>query len=342
MTISILIPCYNEEQSIKQCIQGCLSQTRRPDQIIVVDDGSTDRTPEILAEFGHAITVIRVPHNTGNKSKAQEYGLQFVRDEVFVTTDADTFLDQHFVAEVERSFQNQEVSAMAGYIRSIKYNWLTACRELDYLVNQNIYKLAQSYIGSIFVIAGCAAAFRTAVFKQHVSFEHDTVTEDLDFTYKFHKKGLQIQYNNKAIVYTQDPADLHSYINQMRRWYGGGWQNLLKHFGVLKTHPGHRIVLTVSYIEGLVFAALLYALPFLNLQVFGYLLLTHFIFSIVYAMAGALKSQRWDLLWYAPCYTLMLFVNAWVFLERFFVEIIQRQRHLTWFKPARRSFSPHA
>lgn len=336
MTISVLIPCYNEEKSIRRCVEACLAQTRKPDQIVVVDDGSTDRTPEILAEFGHAITVVRIPENTGSKSRAQEIGLQIIRDSVFVTTDADSYLDPEFVAQVELDFSDPGVAAMAGYIKSTKHNWLTACRELDYIVNQNIYKLAQSYIGALFVIAGCAAAFRTKVFQKSVSFEHDTLTEDLDFTYKFHKQGLKIHYNNKAIVHTQDPSDMHSYINQMRRWYGGGWQNLQKHWAVLKSHPGHRAVLALSYTEGLIFSSLLLLLPFIDLRVFGFLVLTHFGFSLLYALFGALREKRYDLVLFAPAYTLMLAVNAWIFLERFFAVIIQRDRSMFWFKPVRR------
>lgn len=70
MKISILIPAHNEEKSIKKCLESCLNQTRMPDEIVVVNDGSTDKTAEILAGFGDKIKVVYVPKATGNKSFA--------------------------------------------------------------------------------------------------------------------------------------------------------------------------------------------------------------------------------------------------------------------------------
>jgi len=93
MKLSLLVPCFNEEKSIEACIQSCLLQIRKFDEIVFVDDCSTDGTPDILAAhatLGHIITK-RTESNTGNKSTAQEFGLRFVTGDVVVTTDADTF-----------------------------------------------------------------------------------------------------------------------------------------------------------------------------------------------------------------------------------------------------------
>ncbi len=72
MKITILIPCHNEEKSIKSTINSCLNQSRTPDEILVVNDGSTDRTGDILASFGNKIKVVNIARATGNKSYAQE------------------------------------------------------------------------------------------------------------------------------------------------------------------------------------------------------------------------------------------------------------------------------
>jgi len=222
--ISVLIPCRNEERSIKATVESCLNQSRKPDQIVVVNDGSTDRTADILALFGDKIQVVTIKKATGNKSYAQEYGLKFVTSDVFVTTDGDTMLDKDFIKYIEEDFQDESIISVAGYVRSMKYNWLTACRAFEYAVGQNLHKLAQSNINFLFVIPGAAGGFRTSDFRKHISFDHDTLTEDLDFTYRLHKKSLNILYDRRAIVFTQDPTTLKAYLNQMRRWFGGGWQ----------------------------------------------------------------------------------------------------------------------
>ena len=182
MKISILIPCHNEEKSIRKCVESCLNQTHTADQILVVNDGSTNRSGEILASFGSKIEVLTVSVATGNKSYAQQLGLTRIDGDVFIATDGDTVLDSDFVKRAAENFKDDKLTAVSGYVRSIKYNWLTACRELDYVIGQNLHKLAQSYINFILVIPGCAGAFRTRVFKEFITFDHDTLTEDMDFT----------------------------------------------------------------------------------------------------------------------------------------------------------------
>ncbi len=256
---------------------SCLTQTRLPDQIVVVNDGSTDKSLEILSEFEEFITIVTLPKATGNKSYAQEIGLSYITGDVFIATDGDTVLDPNFVQYVEEDFvANPELSAAGGYIRSEKHNWLTACRAVEYAVGQNLHKLAQHHLGFLFVIPGAAGVFKTADFKQHISFEHDTLTEDLDFTYRLHKLDLKVLYDRRLVVYTKDPATLKAYVNQMRRRFGGGWQCLMKHRQLATEQPKVALELSIMYAEGFIFAMLLFALPFLSLTFFTYFLLSYF------------------------------------------------------------------
>ena len=336
MRISILIPCHNEEKSIRQCVESCLTQTRLPNQIVVVDDGSTDRSLPILMEFGNQIEVVNLPQCTGNKSRAQQVGLKYITGDVFVTTDADTILDAHFLEHVEKGLANPKVAAVSGYVKSLRHNWLTAIREIDYIISQRLHKTAQSYMNSILVIPGCAAAFRTDVFRRYASFDHDTVTEDLDFTYKFNRANLKIKFDKEAISYTQDPADLKSYIGQMKRWFGGGWQNLKKHQRIL-TSPVSALELTLIYIEGLFFSLTFFVMPFINIKVFGYIMFFGLIMGLSGALYGAFAQKRFDLLLYAPLYPLVIPINCATFLGEFFRLFLFKKYNLVWFKPKRRA-----
>lgn len=333
MKISMLIPCYNEEKSIRKSALSWLAQTRPLDQIVVVDDCSKDRTAAILKEFEGRITVVQTPKNSGNKSSAQEYGLQFITGDVFVATDGDTLLDEHFVARIEEDFQNPSVVAVGGYVKSLKVNWLTACRALDYAIGQNIDKLAQDYVDFMLVIPGAAGAFRTDIFRT-LGFDHDTITEDLDFTYKLHERGYKIMYDRRAICYTQDPATLHGYINQMRRWFGGGWQNFIKHLDIPK-YPGMSFELSLVYGEGLIYSLLLFVIPILNLSLALWMLLLTFILSSVLAIIGIVIDGRRDLFVVIPLYVLLKYITAWIFLEQFVKEVVFRKKEMVWFKPER-------
>ncbi len=341
MKLSLLVPCYNEEKSLRASIQSCLNQTRPFDEIIFIDDSSRDRTPEILASFSDKIISKRTPKNTGNKSSAQEFGMQFVSGDIVITTDADTLLDTRFAEEIEKSFAaDKDVVAVAGYVKSIPYNWLTLCRAFDYVIGQNIHKVAQNYMHYIFVMPGAASAFRRDLFNQHITFDHDTITEDLDFTYKIHRKQFRIVYNQKAISYTQDPTTIKNYINQMRRWFGGGWQNLVKHWSIVATRPIRAFELSLIYAEGLVFSVLIFILPLINLWFGMWLFIGYFVVAMIFAMWAAWKEKRPFLILAPFPYTILMFINAYVYLEQFIKEVVLRRKNLIWFSPDRVIIEP--
>jgi poly-beta-1,6-N-acetyl-D-glucosamine synthase len=341
LTISLLIPCYNEETAIENTILSSLKQTRPFDQLVYVNDCSKDRTLEILNRYADRITVKSTPKNTGNKSSAQEYGLQFVTGDVLVTTDGDTLLDEHFAEEVEKSFSEPRVAAVAGYVRSLPYNWLTACRAYEYTIGQRLHKIAQHYMDYIFVMPGAASAFRTDMFRKYCTFDHDTITEDLDFTYKMHQRQLKIVHNPRAVTYTQDPATLHGYINQMRRWCGGGWQNLMKHYRETPTRPIRALEMSLIYFEGTVFASLLFIVPLLNLRVWFIMMLGYLAMAGLFSVWAAIMERRPGLLLVPFYYLPIVYINAYIFIEQFVKEVLLGKKNLIWFQPERVTITSH-
>ncbi len=335
MKTSILIPCYNEELTIERCVLSCLSQSQPADQIVVVDDCSTDKSAEILKKYAKQVTVVRTPKNTRNKSSAQEYGMGFITGDIVIMTDGDTIMHEDFVKEIVLGFDSPQVGAVSGMVRSMKYNWLTRCRAFEYVISNHIHKLSQSYLGVMMVIPGAAGAFRTDIFRKYLTFDHDTLTEDLDFTYKLHKHGFHINYTRKALVLTQDPATLHSYINQMRRWFGGGWQNLLKHRGTVIERPQHAMELSLLYIEGLIFSVLLFLTPLISIHITFIFLIPSLLLTFAFAAYAAYKDKRADLLLAPIPYLFLSYVNAYIFIEQFVKVVILRKNTLIWFKPQR-------
>lgn len=334
--ISVLIPCHNEEKSIKKCVDSCLDQTRKADEIIVVNDSSTDNSLKILKRFGKKIKVIQTLSKASSKSHVQERGLRFLKGDIFITTDADTILDNKFVEIVAQNFTDPKTVAVAGYVKSLKHNWLTACRELNYIIGQKFDKLAQSYLDALFVIPGCAGAFRTKIFKENIFFEHDTITEDLDFTFKLHEEGLKIKYEKKAIVYTQDPDNLKSYIKQMKRWYGGGWQNLAKHYRQILNKPRSVLELCFIYGDGLLASVLIFLTPLLDVHLFVQLMKIYFPIMGGFAIYAAITEKRKDVLIYFPLQSLLTLINSWIFIQEFINEIILKRKNTVWFQPERR------
>ena len=336
MKISLLIPSYNEDKSLDACLLSVFAQTRPLDEIIVVNDGSTDSTHAILTNYSLQYTILKPIHlkkNTGNKSKAQMKGFPHITGDIVIMTDGDTILDKHFVERIEADFERDttgRLAAVAGYVSSIAYNWITACREIDYIVGQNIFKKAQSIIGYIYVMPGCATAIKTDILRW-LTVYHDTVTEDLDFTFQLHLKDLHIAYDMEAIVYTQDPPNLSSYIRQMKRWYGGGWQNIRKYWSIMLTNPSAGFVLASVFIDGVIYSAITIFMPILNPGFFfTFLLPAYFIGAFLFAVYASIKSARYDLLFYFPHYVLIIFVNAYIIGYEFIREIVLQKWDLLW------------
>ncbi|MDP2090928.1 MAG: glycosyltransferase family 2 protein [Candidatus Gracilibacteria bacterium] len=341
MKISIIIPAYNEEETIGACLKSCLNQTRKADHIIVVNDGSTDRTGKIIDSFGKKVNGIHLTKNTGNKSHVQQIAINHVTDDVFIATDADTILDKHFVEQIEKSFNNaKHTVAVCGYVISMKGNWVTGCRELEYIVGQDVHKRAQAIINSILVMPGCATGFKTDFFKKHVTFDHDTIAEDLDFSYKInnYKKTRHILFNNKAIVYTQDPDTLGAYIHQLKRWQGGGWQCLKKHFGDVNKFF-FIFELSLAYIEGLVFSIMVFVIPFVNLKMYFHGLILFYTYTTILGIYGAIRRKRIDLFFYSFFIIIFSYINSYVFITEFYKQIIKNNKSLIWFKPERRNIN---
>lgn len=341
MKISIVIPAYNEEETIKACVESCINQTRMADNIIVANDGSTDTTGEILDSFWDKINVIHIKENTWNKSNVQEIAIKEVNDDIFIATDADTILDKDFVKEIEISFNSQKkIVAVCGYVISMKDNWITACRELEYIIGQDLHKSAQSYMNSILILPWCATAYNTKFFKKNISFDHDTVAEDLDFSYKInnYKKSKYILFNKKAIVHTQDPNTISSYTYQLKRWLWGGWQNLKKHYGNVNKFL-FIFEVSILYIEWFTFALILFILPIINLELFLKWLIFYFIYSTLLWIYWAIKRKRIDLFFYSPLLIVFTIINSYIFLTEFYKQIVKNQKTLTWFKPQRRKIN---
>ena len=334
---SILIPAYNEEKSIRKCINSCLNQTKKADEIIVINDGSTDNTLNILKSFEKKIKIINLEKNTGNKSKAQEIGLKYVKTDIFITTDADTSLDKNFVEETIKNFKDKTISAVCGFVESDNENWITRVREIDYLIGQTIYKKAQAIINAVIVLAGCASAFRTEDFKETITFEHDNITEDLDFTYKLKLAHKKILFSNKLIVYTQDPNNIKSYLKQIYRWFSGGWTCLKKNIKIVK-QANNALILSMIYLEGLIMGGVFILSPFFlffGLRYFLYFFLFEFILTSLCLSYGAIKYKKYYLFFYIPHHYVLRIMGEVIFLLTFVKEIILNKKNLIWHKPRR-------
>jgi cellulose synthase/poly-beta-1,6-N-acetylglucosamine synthase-like glycosyltransferase len=279
--VTIIIPAYNEELNIKWTIQSVIQTTYPNKQIIVVDDGSKDRTYEearkALRDFDSKRYLILRKEN-GGKSSALNHGLLYAKGEIVVTIDSDSIVHRNALENLVKIIQDPNISAVAGNPKVLnRTNIITKCQQLEYTLG-NVLKGLSSFLGAVTVVPGVLGAFKTNKIAERGKYDHDTIAEDFDLTLKLLKIGGQIKASNDSFVYTQSPTTLKGLYNQRLRWDRGTLQSIIKHKDILKTSR-HRTIDNFVYP---IFVMCFFAAPILDIITWSYLIAAISLISWIY------------------------------------------------------------
>ena len=229
--VTVLIPAYNEEAAVVQTIKAALACDYPKLEILVMDDGSTDQTPDLVrANFGNDPRVRMISQPNRGKPAALNHGLEEATGEVIISIDGDTIVDPEAIPRLVRHFADPKVGAVAGNVKVINRNrWLTRWQALEYITSQNLEKRAFDLLNCIPVVPGAVGAWRTSVLRDHHGFSGDTVAEDTDLTLTIRREGWKILYDEDAIGRTEVPETVEAFIRQRFRWTFGTLQAVWKH-----------------------------------------------------------------------------------------------------------------
>ena len=211
--VSILIPAYNEEAVIVNTVRAALASTYPKLEILVVDDGSADRTAELVrANFGRDRRVRLLLQTNHGKPSALNHALGEAIGEIVVSIDADTIVDPEAVSRLVRHFADPSVGAVAGNVKVINRNrWITRWQALEYITSQNLEKRAFDLLNCIPVVPGAAGAWRADLLRSNGGFSGDTVAEDTDLTLTIRRNGWKILYDETAIGRTEVPETVDAW-----------------------------------------------------------------------------------------------------------------------------------
>jgi poly-beta-1,6-N-acetyl-D-glucosamine synthase len=228
-SVTFIVPAYNEEKNIKSCIESLLNldYPKNKVKIIVVDDGSTDRTAEIARKFN--VKVIS-KKNGGSKASAMNYGMKFVKTELVACMDADSTANSDYLKKVVRQFTSDKVGAVTSGVKINKVTTLASkIQWVEYLMSV-ITRKVFSLLDCQFVVPGPGGIYRTKVLKQLGDFETDNLTEDMEMALRLHINGYKIANSLDAYVYTVCPESFKDLFKQRMRWYRGYLENFSKYF----------------------------------------------------------------------------------------------------------------
>jgi cellulose synthase/poly-beta-1,6-N-acetylglucosamine synthase-like glycosyltransferase/peptidoglycan/xylan/chitin deacetylase (PgdA/CDA1 family)/spore germination protein YaaH len=237
--VAVLVPAYNEAKVIERTVRSVLDSDYQNLRVIVIDDGSKDATLEVTrAAFQKEIAAGRVTVLTkpnSGKADALNFGLEQVTEELFVGIDADTLVAPDAISKLVPHFSNPRVAAMAGNAKvGNRVNLWTRWQALEYITSQNFERRALNTLNAVSVVPGAIGAWRTAPVRAAGGYQHDTVAEDADLTMALLQAGYWVNYEDRALAYTEAPTKANGLMRQRFRWSFGIMQAVWKHRAAVK------------------------------------------------------------------------------------------------------------
>ncbi|MDH6501572.1 glycosyltransferase [Streptomyces sp. SAI-083] len=238
--VSVVIPAYNERECIARTVLSVVRSTH-PVEIVVVDDGSTDGTGDIVRSLGlPAVAVVRQP-NSG-KAAALNTGVAYASHELIVMMDGDTVFEPDTVHRLVQPFARPVVGAVAGNTKvANRGRLLGTWQHLEYVMGLNLDRRMYDLLHCIPTVPGAVGAFRRTALRHTGGVSADTLAEDTDLTMALHRGGWDVVYEERARGWTEAPATLGQLWRQRYRWSYGTLQAMWKHRHAVveRGHAGH-------------------------------------------------------------------------------------------------------
>jgi poly-beta-1,6 N-acetyl-D-glucosamine synthase len=317
--VTIIVPAYNEEAGIGRTLDALVEVDYPNKEVLVVDDGSKDRTYAIASSYVKKappgrFSVIR--KENGGKASAINTALRFAKGEIIVIIDADAIVARDTLKELVKQFSDDEdgdIAAIAGNPKVLnRKKFWSKLQVLEYAIGISLFKRAYALFGVVMVVPGGLGAFRKKYLIESGLYDSDTLTEDFDITIKVLKTGKKVVMASRALSFSEVPETLRDLYKQRMRWQGGNLQTLIKHkdiltnsrYGMLYKYGYPLILLTMltlpflgMVVAAFIFVGLLYDMWFILLSSFIIFGSLQFVLG---AIAIILDDEDWKYLLYAP------------------------------------------
>ncbi|MBT2395634.1 glycosyltransferase [Streptomyces sp. ISL-100] len=226
--VSVLVPAYNERECIANTVRSLMAG-EHPIEIIVIDDGSTDGTADIV-EAMRLPNVRVVRQENAGKPAALNNGLANARFDIVVMMDGDTVFELATVRELVQPFGDPRVGAVAGNAKvGNRDSLIGAWQHIEYVMGFNLDRRMYDLLGCMPTIPGAVGAFRADALERFGGMSEDTLAEDTDVTMALHRDGWRVVYAEKARAWTEAPESVQQLWSQRYRWSYGTMQAIWKH-----------------------------------------------------------------------------------------------------------------
>jgi len=238
LKVSILIPAHNEEQVIDRLLQRMTELTYPKDklQIIVIDDGSIDKTGKIAGQYSKAhsyVKVIRRSRKEGGRGKAAALnaGFKHANGEIILCFDADYYPQRDIVEKLTREFVDPRVGIVQGRITVLNesQNTVTRLVTLERIGGYRVDQQARDSLGLITQFGGTVGGVRRSLLERLGGWDESILAEDTDLTFRVYLAGYKVSYVSEAECYEEAVESWQDYWKQRYRWAKGHMQCAFKH-----------------------------------------------------------------------------------------------------------------
>jgi biofilm PGA synthesis N-glycosyltransferase PgaC len=257
--VSIIVPCYNEQDNIRKVVEA-LSQMNYPIyEVICVNDGSKDNTGDILNELLARYPMLRVIHQARNQGKA--VGLNtaalMAQGEYLLCIDGDAMLDRDAISWMLRHFlSGSRVGAVTGNPRIRTRSTLLGRLQVgEFSSIVGLIKRAQRTYGRLFTVSGVISMFRRRALLDIGFWSPDMLTEDIDISWKLQTRHWAVRFEPHALCWILMPETLAGLWKQRLRWAMGGCQAILKYSIIFRKWRMRRMwPIYIEYIASVLWA----------------------------------------------------------------------------------------
>lgn len=236
--ISIVIPCYNEEETIEETIQHMTKIKYPKKEIIVVNDGSNDNTFKILRRLVQQhkeLKIIDCQENRG-KANALHIACHASKGEFIVCVDSDAILDPYAAHYLIYHFlhKGERLGAVTGNPRIRNRDTLIGRIQIvEYASIIGAIKRTQRILGKIMTVSGVVVAFRKKALVDVGLWDRDMITEDIAVSWKLQQRFWDIRYEPRALCWMLVPETISGIWKQRIRWAQGGHEVMLRYWRIL-------------------------------------------------------------------------------------------------------------
>lgn len=225
-SLSVIIPAHNEERDIKETIQNVKRMTYpKKLEIIVVDDGSTDKTSEIAKQFKD-VKVLK--KKRGGKASALNFGIKHASGEIVTCIDSDSYPERSALLKTVPFFEKGVAAVTTSVFVKNPKGILERFQDIEYMMVSWSRKLFE-YLDAIYVTPGPMSLYKKDALQRVGGFDEKNMTEDIEIAWRLVRYKYKIKMALDAKVYTNVPKTISKWWHQRTRWNVGGIQTTLKY-----------------------------------------------------------------------------------------------------------------